>query len=70
MSAALAKPVGPLNMVFTVQFRREPHRARGDRAPPEADVGGVDQAEVSGHVDSDDPVTLGTLGVVNTLPFI
>ena len=68
-SAALTKPVGPLDVIFTVELQREPQRTRGDRAPPKANVGGMTQPEISGHVDPDGPVAFGTPRIVHILPF-
>ena len=68
-SAALTKPVGPLDMIITVKLWREPQRTHGDRAPPKANVGGVTQPEMSGHVDPDGPVTLGALWILKFFHF-
>ena len=70
MSAAPANTVGPLDVILSIQFGRKPQRARGNRAPPEADVGAVDQAEVSGHVNSDYPLAFRAFGVVDAFPLL
>ena len=58
------------NVVLCVELRGEPQRTAHDRTPPKTHISRMHEANVTAHVDFNQPLTLRAVAVVDTLPFL
>ena len=66
----LAEMMYTLNVILRIELRGKPQRTAQHRAPPETNIGRVQESEMTGHVNPYRPRTLRAAGIVDAFPLL